>query len=145
MTDNEPKIPAAPPRQRPAPPGQAVQLTEEEKEHKRQEIVNSAPLQTNPDDATNPPAEDKPKRSAKPKVKPWRSGFQDRHPSELMKLKSKTSFTQVKELELRLDFILSEKNNNRGLDPKIYMNNLILEALDQYTIRELKELGHEVD
>lgn len=144
MTDNESKIPAAPPRQRPVPPGQAAQLTEEEKEHKRQEIVNSAPLQTNPDDATNPPVEDKPRRS-RVKVKPWRSGFQDRHPSELMKLKSKTSFTQVKELELRLDFILSERNNNRGLDPKIYMNNLILEALDQYTIQELKKLGHEVD
>ncbi|HEO0817075.1 hypothetical protein WKH82_08435 [Acinetobacter baumannii] len=144
MSEHESKIPPAAPRNRPTPPMQAVQLTEEEKERKRQEIISSAPLQTNPDDATNPPAEDKPKRS-KSKVKPWRTGFQDRPASELMQIKNKTSFTQVKEIELRLDYILSETNNNRGLNPKIYMNNLILEALDEYTTRRLKEMGHEVD
>lgn len=144
MTDNESKIPAAPPRQRPAPSSQAVQLTEEEKEHKRQEIVNSAPLQTNPDDATNPPGEDKPKRSTKPKVKPWRQGF-DLPVEKLLLMPVKTTLSTNKEIELRLAFIASEMNLNRGFGPKVFLRDLQMQAFDEFTTRKLKEMGYDVD
>lgn len=131
MSGNESKIPPAPPRTRPTPPGQSPELTEEEKAQKRKEIVNSAPLQNRQEEQE--PAEE---------IKPWRAGMN--LPVEaLMQIRKKTSITQATEHELRLAFLANDRNSKRGFGPKVYVNDLINEAIEQYTKNELKKLGYD--
>lgn len=131
---NESKIPSPAPRQRPTPPGQAPEMTEEEKAVKRQEIIDNAPLQTKKEaQPTEQPTEDS-------HDKPWRNDMN--LPLEaLMQIRKKTSINQPTEHELRLSYIANEKNKKRGFGPKIYVNDLINEAIEQYTKAELKKLG----
>lgn len=129
------KIPSAPPRNRPAAPGTSPELTEEQKQEKRQEIINSAPLRSSENDTTNPTA-------VTPPEKPWRDGM-NLPAEQLMQIRSKTSLNQPQEHVLRLAFLAAEKNKTRGFGPKVYVSDLINEAIERYTRDELKKLGHD--
>lgn len=135
MSGNE-KGATIPPRQRPTPPGQTP-MTNEQREAAQQEVINKAPLRSTDAESTNQPAE-----AAVPQedVKPWRSGMN--LPVEaLMQIRKKTSITQATEHELRLAYLVNDKNSKRGFGPKVYVNDLINEAIEQYTKAELKKLG----
>lgn len=123
-----------PPRPRPTPPSQSASMTEEQRAIAQQEVINKAPLRSTDIESTNQavePIED---------VKPWRSGMQ--LPAEaLMQIRKKTSMTMAMEHELRLAYILNDKNSKRGFGPKFFINDLINEAIEQYTKAELKKLG----
>lgn len=122
-----------PPRQRPTT--QTTPLTDEQREAAQQEVINKAPLRSTDVESTNQPA-DEPKEE----VKPWRAGMN--LPVEaLMQIRKKTSITQATEHELRLAFLVNDKNQKRGFGPKVYVNDLINEAIEQYTKAELKKLG----
>ena len=114
-----------PPRQRPAPPGQ---LTEEQRKEAQEKIIQSAPLRSSEPEQ---PQEE---------VKPWRVGMG--LPVEaLMQIRKKTSITQATEHELRLAYLVNDRNSKRGFGPKVYVNDLINEAIELYTKAELKKLG----
>jgi hypothetical protein len=130
MSNVESKIPPAAPRNRPTPPGQVTAMSEAEKEQKRQEIIESAPLQTNPDEATNPAV----------KSAPWREGM-NLPVEQLMQIPHKTTMNQPKELALRLAYLVNERNKTRGFSRKFTATDLINEAVEQYTRTELKKLG----
>lgn len=125
------KIPAAPPRNRPVAPEQPATLTEDEKQQKIAEIVSNAPLHTKTDES-----------ETKDDAKPWRKGM-DLPVEALMQIRKKTSITQPTEHELRLAFLVNDKNSKRGFGPKFYINDLIIEAVEQYTKAELKKLGYD--
>lgn len=128
-----------PPRQRPTPPGQSPQ-SEAERQEAEAKIIQSAPLRSTDAESTNAPAEQQPEPAAD--VKPWRAGMG--LPVEaLMQIRKKTSITQATEHELRLAFLVNDRNSKRGFGPKVYVNDLINEAIEQYTKGELKKLGYD--
>lgn len=127
---------------RPRADQNTTELSQAEREAAQQEVINKAPLRSTDAESTNQPAAATTTRKNK-KQKPWREGF-DLPVDALMQIAKKTSYTQPKELELRLNYILSEVNAQRGFGRKTFLNDLIVEALDEYTTRKLNELGHDV-
>lgn len=97
-----------------------------------EEVINSAPLQTIQVEQTNPVEV----------AKPWRSGT-SMSEDELMVVTEKGSYNIPMELVLRLDYLVGTKKS-RGLGRKTNKTALLIEALDEYTKRELKKQGHSV-
>lgn len=98
-----------------------------------EEVIQAAPLR-NTDDTKPEETEQR---------KPWRTGT-NMSEDELMVLTEKSSFNIPLELIYRLDFILANKKS-KGLGRKSNKTSLLIEALDEYTKRELKKLGEKVD
>ena len=119
----------------PANPRRA-QATEARKpahaEKSPEEVINAAPLQTIQVEQTNPIEA----------VKPWRAGT-SMSEDELMVVTEKGSYNIPMELVLRLDYLVGTKKS-RGLGRKTNKTALLIEALDEYTKRELKKQGHSV-
>lgn len=119
----------------PANPRRA-QATEARKpaqtEKSPEEVINAAPLQTIQVEQTNPVEA----------VKPWRAGT-SMSEDELMVVTEKGSYNIPMELVLRLDYLVGTKKS-RGLGRKTNKTALLIEALDEYTKRELKKQGHSV-
>lgn len=97
-----------------------------------EEVINAAPLATQ---STEVPKEVE-------VSKPWRIGT-SMSEDELMVITKKDSFNIPMELSMRLDYILSQKKA-KALGRKNNRTTLLIEALDEYTKRELKKLGHSV-
>ena len=119
----------------PANPRRA-QATEARKpayaEKSPEEVINAAPLQTISAEQTNPVEA----------TKPWRTGT-SMSEDELMVVTEKGSYNIPMELVLRLDYLVGTKKS-RGLGRKTNKTALLIEALDEYTKRELKKQGHSV-
>ncbi len=138
---NESKIPMAAPRTRPIPGQTQTALTEAEKQQKQQEIINNAPLHTKQDYNYHPPEEQFVQQVIHDaQTKPWRQGM-GLPVESLMQIRKKTSITMATEHELRLAYLVNDRNLKRGFGPKVYVNDLINEAIEQYTKAELKKLG----
>lgn len=121
------EIPANPRR------AQATQArTPAQTEKSPEEVINDAPLQTIQVEQTNPVEA----------VKPWRAGT-SMSEDELMVVTEKGSYNIPMELVLRLDYLVGTKKS-RGLGRKTNKTALLIEALDEYTKRELKKQGHSV-
>ena len=123
------EIPANPRRaQNPAP----RQAATAEQGQTPEQVINDAPLQTLSSEQTNPVEN----------TKPWRTGT-SMSEDELMVVTEKGSYNIPMELVLRLDYLVST-TKSRGLGRKTNKTALLIEALDQYTTRELKKKGHSI-
>lgn len=99
-----------------------------------EQVINEAPLAS---------AAGKPETTvATAERKAWRINT-TMSEDELMVLTEKSSFNIPMELILRLDFLVSQ-SKARGLGRKTNKTALVIEALDEYTTRELKKLGQKV-
>lgn len=125
MTD----IPANPRRAQNPAPRQSATV---EQGQTPEQVINDAPLQTLSAEQTNPVENNK----------PWRIGT-SMSEDELMVVTEKGSYNLPMELVLRMDYLVSKKKS-RGLGKKTNKTALIIEALDEYTKRELKKLGHSI-
>lgn len=96
----------------------------------QEQVINEAPLQTAQIEQTNPPVDN---------VKPWRSST-SMSEDELMVMTEKGSYNIPLELILRIDYLVGTKKS-RGLGRKTNKTALIIEALDEYTTKELKKQG----
>lgn len=144
---NNEKGALSPKRER-TPPGQGQprpEMTEEQRQQAADEIINSAPLRSTDESSTNAPAEQPKTRRASNKPKPWRVGFAGNSLEQLMQMPVKSTISQTKELELRMAFIVNEMNLSRGLGPRVFVRDLQVQALDEFTTRKLKEMGYDVD
>lgn len=122
-------IPANPRRaQNPAP----RQAATGEQDQTPEQVINDAPLQTLSAEQTNPVEN----------VKPWRIGT-SMSEDELMVVTEKGSYNVPMELVFRMDYLVGKKKS-RGLGKKTNKTALLIEALDEYTTKELKKLGHSV-
>ena len=99
-----------------------------------EEVINAAPL-ANPNSFKVPETQTE-------NTKPWRTGT-TMSEDELAIITKKDSFNIPMELSMRLDFILSQKKA-KALGRKNNRTTLLIEALDDYTKRELKKLGYTV-
>lgn len=97
-----------------------------------EDVIKDAPLQTISAEQTNPVEN----------TKPWRTGT-SMSEDELMVITEKGSYNIPIELVLRIDYLVGKKKS-RGLGRKTNKTALLVEALDEYTKRELKKLGHSV-
>ena len=123
------EIPANPRRAQSTAPRQSVAA---ETNQTVEEVINGAPLKTLSAEQTNPVES----------VKPWRTGT-SMSEDELMVVTEKGSYNIPMELVLRMDYLVGRKKS-RGLGKKTNKTALLIEALDEYTKRELKKLGHSV-
>ncbi len=134
MSANNEKGSSIPLRPRPEHSANNSPLSDKEREAAQQEVIDKAPLRSTEAESTN--------KQAKEETKPWRTGI-DLPVEALMQIRKKTSINQAMELELRLAYLMNEKNSKRGFGPKVYVNDLINEAIEQYTRSELKKLGYD--
>ena len=123
------EIPANPRRAQSTAPRQSVAA---ETNQTVEEVINGAPLKTLSAEQTNPVES----------IKPWRTGT-SMSEDELMVVTEKGSYNIPMELVLRMDYLVGKKKS-RGLGKKTNKTALLIEALDEYTKRELKKLGHSV-
>lgn len=98
----------------------------------QEQVINEAPLQTAQIEQTNPVEN----------TKPWRTGT-SMSEDELMVVTEKGSYNVPMELVFRMDYLVGKKKS-RGLGKKTNKTALLIEALDEYTKKELKKLGHSV-
>jgi len=98
-----------------------------------EQVINEAPLQTISTQQVI---------QVEDNQKPWRVGT-SMSEDELSVLTEKGSYNIPMELVLRLDYLVGKKKS-RGLGRKTNKTALLIEALDEYTKRELKKLGHSV-
>lgn len=137
MSNNE-KGATIPPRYRPFSPEQQTPLTEEQRQQKAEEIINNAPLRSTNAESTH--LASVAVEESTEDAKPWRTGMG--LPVEaLMQIRKKTTINNAVEHDLRLAFLVNDRNAKRGFGPKVYVNDLISEAIEQYTKAELKKLG----
>lgn len=101
----------------------------------KQEIINNAPVSTNQhqDKEQNNQADDN--------AQPWLSGVSITQ-DELQYITHKTTINLNGDLTLRLNFLAEKKR--KPLGPKVNKTDLIAEAIDLYTRKELKKLGYDV-
>ena len=123
------EIPANPRRAQSTAPRQSVAA---ETNQTVEEVINGAPLKTLSAEQTNPIES----------IKPWRIGT-SMSEDELMVVTEKGSYNLPMELVLRVDYLVGKKKS-RGLGKKTNKTALLIEALDEYTTKELKKLGHSV-
>lgn len=123
------EIPSNPRRAQSTAPRQSVAA---ETSQTVEEVINEAPLKTLSVEQTNPVEN----------VKPWRIGT-SMSEDELMVVTEKGSYNLPMELVLRVDYLVGKKKS-RGLGKKTNKTALLIEALDEYTTKELKKLGHSV-
>lgn len=102
-------------------------------EQKKQEIINNAPVSSN---VVQPIQKDE-----KDESKPWLTGV-NLTDEELQYVTHKTTINLNGDLTLRLNFLAERKRKPFG--PKINKTDMIAEAIDLYTKRELKKLGYDV-
>ena len=122
-------IPSNPRRAQSTAPRQSVAA---ETSQTAEEVINEAPLKTLSAEQTNPIES----------IKPWRIGT-SMSEDELMVVTEKGSYNLPMELVLRVDYLVGKKKS-RGLGKKTNKTALLIEALDEYTTKELKKLGHSV-
>lgn len=101
-----------------------------------EEIIKDAPLRTSESEQTNPEAVQQVEQ------KPWRVGTSMAE-DELLFITEKASYNIPMELVLRMDYLISQKKA-RSLGKRTNKTALVIEALDEYTTRELKKLGQKV-
>lgn len=123
------EIPANPRRAQNSAPRQSATA---EQGQTPEDVIKDAPLQTISAEQTNPVES----------AKPWRVGT-SMSEDELMVITEKGSYNIPIELVLRMDYLVSKKKS-RGFGKKTNKTALLIEALDEYTKRELKKLGHSV-
>lgn len=128
-----------PRRERSTPQESNENLTEEQKAVKQTEFVNNAPLQTAQSIQTNPSVIENPETKVEENKYPWRENT-SMSEDELMGVRQKKSYDIPAELLLRLEYLKSKKKP-KGFGQKMTESSMILEALDDYTKKELKALG----
>ncbi|WP_417211988.1 hypothetical protein [Acinetobacter venetianus] len=129
-----------PRRERSTPQPENENLTDEQRAEKSAEFVNNAPLHTAPAIQTNPSTIEAIEAKKVEEIKyPWRENT-SMSEDELMGVRQKKSYDIPAELLLRLEYLKSKKKP-KGFGQKITESSMILEALDDYTKKELKALG----
>lgn len=102
----------------------------------KQEIINNAPVSTNSQQKEPTTSESNGNSN-----QPWLNGVSITQ-DELQYITHKTTINLNGDLTLRLNFLAEKKR--KPLGPKINKTDLIAEAIDSYTRKELKKLGYDV-
>ncbi|WP_151825577.1 hypothetical protein [Acinetobacter ursingii] len=105
----------------------------------QQKIIEQAPLHTSASHQTTPAVE---KAEDKEQVKAWREGV-SMSPDELKSVTEKQSYNIPLDTRLKLDFVLAQDKKNKILGKKTNKTMLVVEALEDYLNKRLKQLGHD--
>lgn len=131
MSTNE-KGAVLPRRNREASESSVSQISPEQ-----QKIIEQAPLHTSTNHQTSPVVE---KTEEKVNVKAWREGV-SMSPDELKSVTEKQSYNIPLDTRLKLDFVLAQDKKNKVLGKKTNKTMLVVEALEDYLNKRLKQMG----